>query len=88
MEANDMLCYSNSAKMQPFRVNVDKHERTFLSYSAKIVGKWRQENKERIKGFYCKIITFNDPPHISSDSLKKWNFFSLVNIEGKVPRDV
>ena len=33
MEANDMLCYSNSAKMQPthiveqLRVNVDKHEK-------------------------------------------------------------
>ena len=33
MEANDMLCYSNSAKMQPsIGVNVDKHERTFVPF--------------------------------------------------------
>ena len=45
MEANDMLCYSNSAKMQPYWLNVDKHEKLRISSYAKKKATMNEERK-------------------------------------------
>ena len=46
MEANDMLCYSNSAKMQPYWLNVDKHEKLRISSYAKKKATMNEERKK------------------------------------------